>query len=620
MKRLGIFLFFDTEGIADRYIEYLLNSFDGILDKLVTTVNGDVDARSRELLECFGSAIYFRENIGFDAMAYKETLLEYLGADEVRSYDELVIFNDTFYGPLTSWRSVWRSMSHKECDIWGLTAHESTGLGLENNKHLQSFFLVIKNKVLNGSAFWNFWDGIGIYDNYEELVKNFERSFSQRMIDAGYVLRAYCEAEEFKTENLESNYNYFLHNASELIIRHKLPILKKKSFFVAGLEPLNADLNKALSYIADHTDYDVSKIYENLLRTSRYYDLVHNLGLHFVIDPEHIDGDASPALEKSCVFVISDNDSQIEFYKRYCRTHKISIPVIGVKDVFSIRDHVGKYDYFCILDQREVDQPDGFRQNVINGYTLADNLLLSNEYIAEIRRLLSSDNIKVGAVSRSLMTERDFCQIIDERYQPDIEPGIPVIRYDSSFWCRSEVYALLIENALWGDESEEIRYRAEILRPLILQKHGYYSITVENLNYTSKCVGYITRPPQVIIQTVPGSPPANYQRDSMIRANIMLFMKYMIEPESDTYIYGAGQIGALCHQYAEEAGLKVTGHIISDSEDPTKFSDISPIFLLSEYVPSDSDTIIIGVGKQYSQEIYDSLKDLQVRNILQLVY
>ncbi len=620
MKRLGVFLFFDKEGIADRYVEYLLNSFDGILNKLVIVVNGDVDEPSREMLERFSSAIYFRENIGFDAMAYKETLLEYIGADEVRSYDELVIFNDTFYGPLKPWRSVWRSMAQKECDIWSLTAHESTGTGLENNKHLQSFFLVIKNKVLNGATFWDFWDGIGIYDNYVELVKNFERTFSQRMIDAGYVLRAYCEAEEFKNANLELNYNYFLHNASELITRHKLPILKKKSFFVAGFEPLNADLNKALSYIADHTDYDVSMIYENLLRTDRYYDLVHNLGLHFVIDPGHIELDASSAQEKKCVFVISDNDSHTSFYKLYCRTHKINIPVISVKDVFSIKNYAGKYDYFCIINPIEVAPPEAFRQDVVNGYTLADNLLVSNEYISEIRRLLYSDNINIGAASRSLMTERDNCQIIDERFQPDIEPGTPVIRYDSSFWCRSEVFTLLMEHSLWEGGSEESRYRAEVLRPLILQKYGYYSITVENINYTSKCVGYITRPPQVIVQTVQVPYPANYQRDSMIRANIMLFMRYMIEPDSDIYIYGAGQIGTLCQQYANEAGLYISGHIISDSEDPSEFSDIGPILLLSEYVPSENDTIIIGLGKKYSQEIYDSLKGLQIRNILQLVY
>ena len=45
-------------------------------------------------------SVFCRENIGYDAGAFKDALCTLIGWDTVYDYDELVLVNDSFLGPL----------------------------------------------------------------------------------------------------------------------------------------------------------------------------------------------------------------------------------------------------------------------------------------------------------------------------------------------------------------------------------------------------------------------------------------------------------------------------------------------------------------------------------------
>lgn len=50
-RRLGIFLFYDSDGIADRYIEYLLKSIRPLLTWLIVIANGAADAKAISMFQ-----------------------------------------------------------------------------------------------------------------------------------------------------------------------------------------------------------------------------------------------------------------------------------------------------------------------------------------------------------------------------------------------------------------------------------------------------------------------------------------------------------------------------------------------------------------------------------------
>ena len=81
-KRLGIFFFFDAQGVADSYVEALLADMVKNLSELVIVVNGELTATSYAKLSAFTDNIILRENKGLDAWAYK-TALESNGWDRL---------------------------------------------------------------------------------------------------------------------------------------------------------------------------------------------------------------------------------------------------------------------------------------------------------------------------------------------------------------------------------------------------------------------------------------------------------------------------------------------------------------------------------------------------------
>ncbi len=66
MKRIGIFLFYDSKGIIDEYKVYLLDSLKQMLADLIIVVNGKICDDGLAVLRRFSEDIYIRDNIGFD--------------------------------------------------------------------------------------------------------------------------------------------------------------------------------------------------------------------------------------------------------------------------------------------------------------------------------------------------------------------------------------------------------------------------------------------------------------------------------------------------------------------------------------------------------------------------
>lgn len=113
MKRLGIYLVYDNENIINPYIEYMLKELKTCLSHPVVVCNmGKVD-HGKEILEQYGDEIFFRDNIGFDAGGFKDALCSFLGWEKVLQYEELVLVNDSMYGPFCPHERDFRSNGKK---------------------------------------------------------------------------------------------------------------------------------------------------------------------------------------------------------------------------------------------------------------------------------------------------------------------------------------------------------------------------------------------------------------------------------------------------------------------------------------------------------------------------
>ena len=122
-NRLGIFVFYDKDGIVDGFIEYFLKDFIQNIGHLFIVCNGNVNEGGVTKLKKYTSDIIVRSNVGYDVGAIKDVFLNYLTWDKVVEFDELVLCNSTFFGPLYPLKCVFDEMSNETVDFWELTKH-----------------------------------------------------------------------------------------------------------------------------------------------------------------------------------------------------------------------------------------------------------------------------------------------------------------------------------------------------------------------------------------------------------------------------------------------------------------------------------------------------------------
>ena len=99
VKRLGIFFFYDAEGVVDDYIPTLLNGFRPYLSEMTIVCNGKLNEAGEKILSSYTNNLIVRPNEGFDVWAYK-TAMESYGWEKLVSFDEVVLFNATIMGPV----------------------------------------------------------------------------------------------------------------------------------------------------------------------------------------------------------------------------------------------------------------------------------------------------------------------------------------------------------------------------------------------------------------------------------------------------------------------------------------------------------------------------------------
>lgn len=258
MKRLGIFSYYDKNGIVDSYIEYLLDSLIDVIDDLIIVVNGKLTFEGKKIFLKYTKYIIVRENKGFDAGAYCCAIVSFLGKEQLCIWDEVVLCNNTFYGPFFSFKYIFEYMSLKSGDFWGLNF-------VENNitNHIQSYFLVFRKKIVQSGDLYSFFFNIRKkLSCLSDVYAFFEVGIFYHLIDRGYQFNIFTNTE---------NYDIYK-NANICIKNYRLPILKKKTF---QSNFFNLEQQKyILNYLIQTTKYDINHI---LLNAKREYSFDTNL-------------------------------------------------------------------------------------------------------------------------------------------------------------------------------------------------------------------------------------------------------------------------------------------------------------------------------------------------------
>jgi lipopolysaccharide biosynthesis protein len=286
MNRLCIFAHYDRDNLIDEYVMYYLENLKSVSNHLlfVTTSQIDTDAIAR--LKTICSDVIVRNNRGYDFVSWQTGLAR---LSNLGNFDELLICNDSVYGPFYPLQGIVDSMTNNDCDFWGMTQSYAIAY------HLQSYFLAFKRKVFQSKVFTDFWDSVQVENNKRDIIKKYEVGLTQTLLSAGFKSATYAPFLLSNTKMLTimaraalrkparainkifmvlrkkdkitfKGVNASILSWKELIVNCRMPFLKIE---LLRDNPIRVNTSGCENIIKKYTNYDITLIRNHLERMKR---------------------------------------------------------------------------------------------------------------------------------------------------------------------------------------------------------------------------------------------------------------------------------------------------------------------------------------------------------------
>lgn len=246
-KRLAILVIYEEQGRLFDSVIYLAKQIKKNVNYFLIVVNGKL--AEIEKIKCIADDILVRDNRGYDAGAYIDGI-EYLGYQNIAdNYDELLLCNDTFWGPFISLDRIYSYMDYSKADFWGLNYYSA----VSEKNFIHSYFYVFRRNILNNYILKHFFNDYlkGKINTYQDVLINFERGMFDFLVKKGYQFDAFCHG---RYRNLTQPY--------ECIVSDKLPILKKKCCQSEYYD--EQELKECIDYIIRNTGYPINYLIDEL--------------------------------------------------------------------------------------------------------------------------------------------------------------------------------------------------------------------------------------------------------------------------------------------------------------------------------------------------------------------
>lgn len=491
MRRIIFYLFYDKNGVVDDYVTYKLNALRPHADHIFVVANSSLTPESRQKLEDVADTVFCRENIGFDVWAYKEAMQVY-GLEGLEKFDELILMNYTFFGPIYPFEETFARMDAQELDFWGLTGHKSidpnpfSGATGVLPRHIQSHWIAVRKRMFTSLEFKQYWSNMPMIRSYDDSVLSHEARFAEHFEAKGFRLEI-----AFPPEDYPSDHPIF--DSASLMLANRCPILKRRIFFhePAYLDR-NAIIGKRLMEQVRSAGYPTELIWRNVVRTAQPRTLYTNFSLLEIASDLDDGWRPEPGLRIAviCHMYYDDMTAELASYisripmpfdlyvttdtsekaaRIRARLAEAGLPPTGVRTLDSNRGREtsaflvgcrdllepGRYDLICKIHSKKSAQ-DGHNAGTLFKHHMLDNLLSSTGYVAHILRMFAEEptlgmafppvvNIAYPTLGHAWFHNLAPAHEMAERLgiRTEFDSNTPVAPYGGMFWFRPEALTKL---------------------------------------------------------------------------------------------------------------------------------------------------------------------------------
>jgi len=538
-NRLAVYFFHDNDGIADGYAVFFLQALKRISSKVCCVAGGKIGEGSRKELEACTDEIIVCDEKADAASAYAGFVNRRY--DEIVSFEELILCNDSVFGPLYPLEDVFSEMEIRaeRPDFWGITtepfletasSRDSGGQDSSAKERIESYFAVFSRKAVQSPAFAKFSEDYPKYS--KDSIAVYESGLTDALSGAGLTYGSYADCS-----GLPRSDRMIL--CPDVMVRDRRCPFVKKEAFTAPYEKFFAagggnSSRKCLEFIKERMGYSTDLIWEHLLRTQRMSALRQNLGLNYILDsersgqlinprrktallcyvyyPENIEACLSYAgnaagtadlyfassredtLEAAKKYLDDSAFSSVRFIKKRNKGRDVSAYLIDCASLFD------SYDYLCFIHDKKSPHLDS-RLMTQNFFRMCiGRMLCSRSYVTNILNLFES-HPRLGLavmpplcfgqfyVSDFRMSDGNHEHMLELMRMLDLNvpfDSSPVAPYGDMFWCRTAAFRKLFSRSWTYDDLPDepvppdgtLLHAIERIHPLAAQASGFYSAWV----------------------------------------------------------------------------------------------------------------------------------------------
>lgn len=674
-KRIGLFQFYDEEGIAGGYIYYLLQEMCRVTDKLVVICNGKLSDDSRGRLKEYADDIFLRKDAGLDVGAYKDAQTDLIGWEELEKYDEVIFFNNTFYGPVSDITVMFDEMDQRPVDFWGVTPYFEFDFPSEEYtneygycpEHISLYFYVIRKSMISSQVYQDYWTNLKEPLGYDEVIMNHEVVFTKKFEDFGFTWDTYINLDKYKTNGRKSiAISYFC--SFDLIKNQKMPFIKRKAMVnimqiqLAFGKPEQSQ--KVLEYLKS-TKYNVDLIWDDLLKSYNLRDIYETLHLNCVL-PEYIAYQKNIEKYPIALFMHLYYEENFDYCISYLRNlpecvdvylttdtenkkdkiqelitkkgliNKVSISVVMNRgrelSAFLVEDrrYIKNYKYFChIQDKRAPYLFPTIAETVSD--MMYESCLSSKEYVMNIINLFEKEK-RLGCLLSNQTVygsmegvpggiESQWGDNFEntKRLLKDLNIKVPIDEKKDPYilgtvgWFRTEAMHPLFEKEWCYEDFEE--------EPL--PTDGTLSHAIErSVPYIAQGCGFYTA--TVLTERMAGNQLSGmeymFRKNKLSLASVFpLEIKRQLtdfcKKNNRVAIYGAGQIAMTYTKYMEELNLEFEYYVVTEIKNNRRQLKGHDVISLNDLKKKDLG-IIVALGSRNMSEVVPHLKKLGYTNLL----
>src|SRR5947209_1819692 len=199
-KLEAVYVHYDRYGVVHDFVLTQLRALVEAGFRVTFVTNSPkFEDRAFDLVAPMCRQVLWRWNAGYDFGGYKDGLKAVGALDGVQ---QLIIMNDSVYGPFWSLRELLARISPEIFDVWGITD------SWEHAYHVQSYFMLFFRPALQSEGFKSFWERLPYCSDKPWIIKHGEVKLTQvltrQKLRSG-VLCPYWDVVELVNKRLDES-------------------------------------------------------------------------------------------------------------------------------------------------------------------------------------------------------------------------------------------------------------------------------------------------------------------------------------------------------------------------------------------------------------------------------